>query len=172
MLKDRIKSLSKEYKEEVIATRRHLHANPELSFKEFKTAVFVEEKLRQIGITEIESKATTGWSALIKGKNPDKKVIALRADMDALPIVEANDVPYRSQNPGVMHACGHDAHVTWLLGVAKIMMTLKNQWKGTLVFLAQPAEALQVDAQLLAAHRRADVEFGHGAGADHAVGLQ
>ena len=74
MLKDRIKSLAKEYKEEVIANRRHLHANPELSFKEFKTAQFVEGKLRQIGISEIESKATTGWAALIKGKNPEKKV--------------------------------------------------------------------------------------------------
>ena len=96
MLKDRIKALAQAYKEEVIANRRHLHAHPELSFKEFKTAEFVAEKLREMGISDIESKATTGWSALIKGKNPDKKVIALRADMDALPIVEANEVPYLS----------------------------------------------------------------------------
>lgn len=142
MLKDRIKYLAKEYKEEVIANRRHLHANPELSFKEFKTARFVEEKLRQIGISEIESKATTGWAALIKGKNPDKKVIALRADMDALPIVEANDVPYKSQNPGVMHACGHDAHTASLLGAAKILNEVKDQFEGTIKLIFQPGEEL------------------------------
>ncbi len=90
MLKDRIKTLAQAYKQEVIANRRHLHSHPELSFKEYETAAFVAEKLKEIGITEIESKATTGWSALIKGKNPEKKVVALRADMDALPISEAN----------------------------------------------------------------------------------
>jgi amidohydrolase len=123
MLLSKIKSLAKAYREEVITNRRHLHAHPELSFKEFKTAEFVAGKLREIGITDIEQKATTGWSALIKGKNPDKKVIALRADMDALPIIEANDVSYKSQNPGVMHACGHDAHTASLLGAAK-----RNFW--------------------------------------------
>ena len=109
MLKEQIKSLAQRYKQEVVACRRHLHAHPELSFEEHATAAYVAEKLKEMGITELESKASTGWTALIKGKNPEKRVVALRADMDALPIVEANDVPYKSQNPGVMHACGHDA---------------------------------------------------------------
>ncbi|WP_092728162.1 M20 metallopeptidase family protein [Algoriphagus alkaliphilus] len=142
MLLSQIKSLAKAYKEEVISNRRHLHANPELSFKEFKTAEFVETKLKEIGITEIDKKATTGWSALIKGKNPDKKVIALRADMDALPIIEANDVPYKSKNLGVMHACGHDAHTASLLGAAKILHEIKDQFEGTIKLIFQPGEEL------------------------------
>ena len=140
MLKDRIKSLAQAYKQEVIALRRHLHSHPELSFKEFQTAAFVAEKLKEIGITEIESKATTGWSALIKGKNPDKKVVALRADMDALPIFEANEVPYKSQNLGVMHACGHDAHTAALLGAAKILHEVRDQFEGTIKLIFQPGE--------------------------------
>lgn len=140
MLKEKIKSLAKAYKEEVIATRRHLHANPELSYVEYKTAAFVKERLENLGITQIEQKATTGWSALIEGKNPSKKVVALRADMDALPIIEANDVPYKSQNPGVMHACGHDAHTASLLGAAKILNELKDQFEGTIKLIFQPGE--------------------------------
>jgi amidohydrolase len=142
MLKDRIKSLAQAYKQEVIDLRRHLHSHPELSFQEFQTAVFVAEKLKAIGITEIESKATTGWSALIKGKNPEKKVVALRADMDALPIIEANEVPYKSQNPGVMHACGHDAHTASLLGAAKILHEVRDQFEGTIKLIFQPGEEI------------------------------
>ena len=142
MLKDRIKSLAQAYKQEVIDLRRHLHSHPELSFKEFQTAAFVAEKLKEIGITEIESKATTGWSALIKGKNPEKKVVALRADMDALPIIEANEVPYKSQNPGVMHACGHDAHTASLLGAAKILHEVRDQFDGTIKLIFQPGEEI------------------------------
>lgn len=142
MLLSQIKTLAKAYKEEVISIRRHLHANPELSFKEFKTAEFVETKLKEIGITEIDKKATTGWSALIKGNNPGKKVIALRADMDALPIIEANDVPYQSKNHGVMHACGHDAHTASLLGAAKILHEIKDKFEGTIKLIFQPGEEL------------------------------
>jgi amidohydrolase len=140
MLKDKIKNLAKVYKEEVIQTRRQLHANPELSFQEFKTAAFVKERLVEIGITQIESKAETGWSALIEGRNPQKHVLALRADMDALPIIEANDVSYKSLNPGVMHACGHDAHTASLLGAAKILHTLKDEFEGTIKLIFQPGE--------------------------------
>jgi len=140
MLKDKIKALAKAYKDEVISNRRHLHANPELSYVEFQTAAFVKEKLENLGITTIEQKANTGWSALIEGKNPSKKVIALRADMDALPIIEANDVPYKSQNPGVMHACGHDAHTASLLGAAKILQEVKDQFEGTIKLIFQPGE--------------------------------
>jgi amidohydrolase len=140
MLKEKIKLLAKAYKEEVIATRRHLHANPELSYQEYNTAAFVKERLEKLGITRIEQKATTGWTALIEGNNPSKKVVALRADMDALPIIEANDVPYKSQNPGVMHACGHDAHTASLLGAAKILNELKDQFEGTIKLIFQPGE--------------------------------
>ena len=140
MLKDKIKNLAKVYKEEVIQTRRQLHANPELSFQEFKTAAFVKERLVEIGITQIESKAETGWSALIEGRNPQKHVLALRADMDALPIIEANDVSYKSLNPGVMHACGHDAHTASLLGAAKILHALKDEFEGTIKLIFQPGE--------------------------------
>lgn len=140
MIKDKIKELAKAYKDEVISNRRHLHANPELSYVEFKTAAFVKEKLEDLGITTIEQKANTGWSALIEGKNPGKKVIALRADMDALPIIEANDVPYKSQNSGVMHACGHDAHTASLLGTAKILQEVKDQFEGTIKLIFQPGE--------------------------------
>ncbi|WP_439473786.1 M20 metallopeptidase family protein [Algoriphagus formosus] len=140
MLKEKIKSLAQELKEEVISNRRHLHANPELSYQEFETANFVKQKLEEIGIHKIESKATTGWTALIEGKNPTKKVIALRADMDALPIVEANEVSYKSQKEGVMHACGHDAHTASLLGAAKILHQLRDQFEGTIKLLFQPGE--------------------------------
>ncbi len=140
MLKEKIKSLAKAYKEEVIATRRHLHANPELSYEEFKTSEYVKERLVGLGITQIDQKATTGWSALIEGRNPSKKVIALRADMDALPIIEANEVPYKSKNPGVMHACGHDAHTASLLGAAKILHEIKDQFEGTIKLIFQPGE--------------------------------
>lgn len=140
MLKEKIKSLAKAYKEEVIQTRRHLHANPELSFHEYKTAAFVKERLLEIGVTKIESKADTGWAALIEGRNPGKNTLALRADMDALPIIEANNVSYKSQNPGVMHACGHDAHTASLLGAAKILNEIKDQFEGTIKLIFQPGE--------------------------------
>jgi len=140
MLKDKIHQLSEKYKSEVIAVRRHLHANPELSFQETNTVAYVEEKLREFGITNIESKAKTGLVVIIEGKNPGKKVIALRGDMDALPIVEANDVPYKSTNPGVMHACGHDVHTSSLLGTARILNELKDEFEGTIKLLFQPGE--------------------------------
>src|SRR5688572_264777 len=104
-LLDQIKSLSQKYSKEVIDYRRHIHANPELSYQEFNTVKYVGEKLRSFGLTDIQSMATTGLVVNIKGKNPDKKTIALRADMDALPISESNDVAYKSKNEGVMHAC-------------------------------------------------------------------
>src|SRR5690606_38759688 len=113
------------YKDQVIEFRKHLHANPELSFKEYETSAFVEKQLRAFGIDQIEKKAGTGLVALIEGRNPQKKVVALRADMDALPIQEANEVPYKSRNEGVMHACGHDVHTSSLLGTARILHEIK-----------------------------------------------
>ena len=102
MLKENIKKLSKKYADEFIEIRHHLHANPELSYKEFETSKYIQEKLKEWGI-EFEVMATTGVVGIIKGKNPGKKIIALRADMDALPITEENEVDYKSKNEG--HAC-------------------------------------------------------------------
>jgi amidohydrolase len=139
MLKEKIRQLAKQYAPETIDIRRHLHAHPELSYKEFQTSAFVQEKLKGLGIP-FEIKATTGVVGLIKGKNPDKRIIALRADMDALPIREENAVPYKSQNEGIMHACGHDAHTSILLGASKILQELKSEWEGTVKLIFQPGE--------------------------------
>lgn len=139
MLLEKIKSLSKEYASEVVSYRRHLHANPELSYKEFNTAKYVAEKLRAFGLNPKEI-ATTGLIVEIKGKNPTSKSVALRADMDALPIQEANEVEYKSTVPGVMHACGHDVHTSSLLGTAKILNEIKDQFEGTVRLLFQPGE--------------------------------
>lgn len=125
---------------EVVKWRRYLHANPELSYKEYNTSKFVAKTLREIGLAPVEGVAETGVVVLVEGKNPSKKVIALRADMDALPITEANTVEYKSKNTGVMHACGHDVHTASLLGTAKILHALKNQFEGTVKFIFQPGE--------------------------------
>ena len=135
-----IKTLAQAHQPETVDTRRHLHQHPELSFEEKETAAFVAGKLRSFGITPQEGIADTGLVALIEGQNPDKKVVALRADMDALPITEANDVPYKSQNVGVMHACGHDVHTASLLGVARILHQLRDQFEGTVKLVFQPGE--------------------------------
>ncbi len=139
MIKQRIQQLAKKYADEFIDIRHRLHANPELSYLEFETSAFVQEKLTAFGIP-FEVKAKTGVVGLIKGKNPGKKTVALRADMDALPIAEENDVPYRSKNAGIMHACGHDVHTTCLLGAAKILNELKEEWEGTVKLIFQPGE--------------------------------
>lgn len=136
---DKIKRLASQYAPEFIEVRHHLHAHPELSYQEFETSKFVQQKLQDFGIP-YEIKATTGVVGLIKGKNPDQRIIALRADMDALPIKEENSVGYRSLNEGVMHACGHDVHTTCLLGAAKILQELRNEWEGTVKLIFQPGE--------------------------------
>ena len=136
---EKIKALAKKYSPDFIAVRHYLHANPELSYKEFETSKFVQQHLDGLGIG-YEVKAATGVVGLIRGNNPDKRTIALRADMDALPIKEENDVPYKSINEGVMHACGHDVHTTCLLGAAKILNELKNEWEGTVKLIFQPGE--------------------------------
>ena len=138
-MQEKIKSLAKKYAPEFIEVRHHLHAHPELSYQEFETSKFVQGKLKDLEIP-FEVKATTGVVGLIKGKNPGKRIIALRADMDALPIKEENDIPYKSKNEGVMHACGHDVHTTCLLGAAKILTELKDEWEGTVKLIFQPGE--------------------------------
>ncbi|MBP6334014.1 MAG: amidohydrolase [Bacteroidia bacterium] len=140
MLKEKIKSLAQKYHSDIITCRRYLHMNPELSFQEFNTQKFVEEKLKEYGLSNLVRMANTGVIAIVEGKNPSKKSIALRADMDALPIQETNKTDYVSSNPGVMHACGHDVHTSSLLGVARIMNELKNEFEGTIKFIFQPGE--------------------------------
>ncbi|MFY0594161.1 M20 metallopeptidase family protein [Roseivirga sp.] len=135
-----IKALASQYADDIIRMRRHIHANPELSYAEFETAKYVAEQLRNMGIEPQEGVAETGLVALIKGVDPSSKVIALRGDMDALPIQEANDIPYKSKNDGVMHACGHDVHTACLLGAAKILNELRDKFEGTIKLVFQPGE--------------------------------
>ncbi|HNH66061.1 MAG TPA: M20 family metallopeptidase [Bacteroidia bacterium] len=137
---NKIKQLAEAAFNTVLADRRHLHKNPELSFKEFQTQQFVWGRLDEIGITNKVKIAETGIVAMIEGKNPSAKIIALRADMDALPIQETNKTDYVSQNAGVMHACGHDVHTSSLLGVASVLQQFKNEFSGTVKLLFQPGE--------------------------------
>jgi amidohydrolase len=139
MLQQSIKELANKYADEFIAVRRHLHAHPELSYQEFQTAEFVRQQLQKMGIPH-RTMAQTGVIGLVTGKNAGKRVIALRADMDALPITEENNVDYKSKHEGVMHACGHDVHTTCLLGAAKILHELKDEWEGTVKLIFQPGE--------------------------------
>jgi amidohydrolase len=138
-LLEQIKSLASANAQETVKSRHHLHQNPELSYQEKETQAYVEAQLKAMGISSNRI-ADTGLIALIEGKNPSKKVIALRADMDALPIFEANQVPYKSQREGVMHACGHDVHTSSLLGTAKILQEIRGEFEGTVKLLFQPAE--------------------------------
>lgn len=139
-MKNRIQSLARQYAPDLIACRHHLHSHPELSFQEYETSKFIQAKLDEYGIRYTAGVAGTGVVALIEGKNPSKKVIALRGDIDALPIEEANDVPYKSKYPGIMHACGHDVHTTVVLGAARILQQVKDEFEGTVKILFQPGE--------------------------------
>jgi amidohydrolase len=139
MIKEQIQQLSKNIFNDVVANRRHLHSHPELSFHETETSAFIANKLDALGLEYIRM-ADNGLVALIKGEKPSDRVVALRADMDALPITEANEVAYKSQNVGVMHACGHDAHTSSLLGTAQILTGLKSEFGGTIKLIFQPAE--------------------------------
>ena len=138
-LQERIKEKAKAYLAEFTHVRRHLHAHPELSYREQETSAFIQEKLSSFGIPH-KILSQTGVVGVIKGHNPEKRIVALRADIDALPIKEENDVPYRSVNEGIMHACGHDVHTTCLLGAARILNELRNEWEGTVKLIFQPGE--------------------------------
>ena len=139
-INDTIRQLAEQYLPMAIEIRRHLHRNPELSFHEVETGKYIAARLRGWGIPHQHGVAENGVVALIEGIYPDRHVTALRADFDALPITEANDVPYRSQHPGVMHACGHDVHTAALLGVARILWEIREQLTGTVKLIFQPAE--------------------------------
>ena len=139
MLRDEIQQSAQKIYSKVIENRRYLHAHPELSFCEYETSAYVKARLDEMGISW-KTMANTGVVALIQGEKPSYQVVALRADMDALPIAEANDVIYASQNKGVMHACGHDVHTSSLLGTAKILQSIKNKFGGIVKIIFQPGE--------------------------------
>ncbi|MEO8764853.1 MAG: M20 family metallopeptidase [Ginsengibacter sp.] len=139
MIKEKIKELAAKYAAEFIEIRHYLHARPELSYNEFETSKYIQQKLSSWNI-DYQVMATTGVIGIISGRNPGNRIIALRADMDALPITELNEVDYRSKNPGVMHACGHDVHTTCLLGAAKILNELRADWTGNVKLIFQPGE--------------------------------
>lgn len=135
-----IKALADKYFSAVQEIRHHLHSHPELSFREFETSAYVCTVLDRLKIAYAKGFVKTGIVAIIEGKNPGSKVIAIRADMDALPINEKNDVPYKSTQEGIMHACGHDVHMACALGAAMILNELKDTFEGTIKFIFQPGE--------------------------------
>ncbi len=140
-----------EWEPELIATRRDFHMHPEMGLEEVRTSGVVAERLRALGFDEIETGiAVTGVKAVLRGGKPGKTLL-LRADMDALPIEEENAVEYRSQTPGTMHACGHDAHTAILLSAARILMRHREELAGTIVFCFQPAEEGEGGAQKMIA---------------------
>ncbi|MDB0026984.1 M20 family metallopeptidase [Flavobacteriales bacterium] len=139
---NKIKKLAESTFDEIVKIRRHIHKNPELSFKEHKTSTYIKSVLTSWGIAYSEDIADTGIVVLLEGNNPSSKTLALRADFDALPITEENEVDYCSVNKGVMHACGHDVHTASLLGVVKILNSLKQEWEGSFKFIFQPAEEM------------------------------
>jgi len=139
-LKTQIQKLTAQYSDYVVDCYRHLHGHPELSFQEFETAQFIENELSKMKIPFRSGIGGNGILGRIIGRNPSKKVIALRADMDALPVCEMVDIPWKSTNENVMHACGHDAHTACLLGAAKILNELRNDFEGTILLIFQPGE--------------------------------
>jgi len=139
-MKDKVKALADQYFEEVVSIRRHMHMNPELSFEEFETSKFITSKLDALGISYQSGYVKTGIVATIEGGSTDGPTVALRADMDALPINETKGKDYCSTVEGVMHACGHDAHTASMLGAAKILSELKDSWKGQVKLFFQPGE--------------------------------
>lgn len=140
MLIDKIKRLASKYHKDTVAIRRHLHQYPELSYQETNTGKYIARQLSEYGIAHRHGIADNGVVAHIEGHNPSANVVALRADIDALPISEANEVEYKSKNEGVMHACGHDVHTSSLLGTARILNELKTEFSGTVKLIFQPAE--------------------------------
>ena len=139
---NQIKQLAESTFDEIVEIRRYIHKNPELSFNEHKTSAYIKSILTGWGISFTEDIADTGIVVLLEGSNPSSKTLALRADFDALPITEENEINYCSVNKGVMHACGHDVHTASLLGVVKILNSLKQEWEGSVKFIFQPAEEM------------------------------
>ena len=139
-LKTHLQESAQKIWEETVALRRQIHANPELAFEEFETSALVKAELKAAGISFQENVAQTGVVGLIEGGKGPGKTIALRADMDALPILEANTADYASKNPGKMHACGHDVHTSSLLGTARLLQANREHFAGSIKLIFQPSE--------------------------------
>jgi amidohydrolase len=139
-LAEKIKHLAGEYYNDVVGIRHHLHRFPELSYEEFSTSAYIQEQLRLLDIPYRSGYVKTGIIGRIEGNNPEKRIVALRADMDALPITEMNVIPFKSEHPGIMHACGHDLHMAALLGAARILRKIRDSFEGTVLLVFQPAE--------------------------------
>ena len=140
MLKDKIRHLAAQFSGSITEVRRHLHAYPELSEQEVETAAFICHKLDEYGIRYTKNIGGNGIVAVIKGRHPEIKTIALRADMDALPIQETNECAYKSTKPGIMHACWHDVHMASLLGTTHILNEIRDEFEGTIRLIFQPSE--------------------------------
>ncbi|MDP3058351.1 MAG: amidohydrolase, partial [bacterium] len=143
-----IKMMMEEYREQLIAFRRDLHMHPELSWKEVRTTAKIKEILLGLGIEIIEMGMETGVVGLLRGKNPGPTV-AIRGDIDGLPLEEETEVPYKSKNPGVMHACGHDMHTTCVVGAAMMLAGQRERIQGNVMFIFQPAEEINEGARIL-----------------------
>jgi amidohydrolase len=139
-IKEQIRTLAEKHFADVVAMRRHIHMHPELSYQEVETSSFVAAQLQRLGLEVKTGIGGYGLTAFIHGNNPESRLIALRADMDALPIHEQNTTEYTSKHAGVMHACGHDVHTSSLLGAAMILHELRDQFEGTIQLVFQPAE--------------------------------
>lgn len=151
---------SKEINEWIVKLRRDFHEHPEESLKEFRTAQVIEEELTKMGI-KVERLGDTGVVGILEGKSKGK-VIALRADIDALSVTEKTNLPFSSETPGMMHACGHDCHASMLLGAAKVLSQIKNEFDGTVKFIFQPAEELALGAKMMIKNgvlKNPDVDF-------------
>ena len=139
-LRDKIKQLAEQHFKDIVGIRRHIHQHPELSFEEVKTSLYIQEQLNSTGIPFKKGFVGTGIAGWINGRTEKGMTIALRADMDGLPVHEKNDLPFKSQNEGKMHACGHDLHMSALLGASRILHSLRNEFDGKIILIFQPAE--------------------------------
>jgi len=148
-----IRALAEKYEGYIIEQRRWFHAHPELSWEEFGTTDHIQEELEKMGLEVHRFEGRPGCTAMIYGGKavPGAKTVALRADIDALPVEEKTGLPFASENPGVMHACGHDNHMAMLLGAAKILTTIRDEIPGTVKLLFQPAEETAQGAKAMIA---------------------
>jgi amidohydrolase len=139
-LRDRINQLAGQYFKDIVGIRRHLHQHPELSFEEVETSLYIQEQLNSSGIPFKKGYAGTGIAGWINGRSDKGMTLALRADMDALPVHEKNNLPFKSRNEGKMHACGHDLHMSALLGASRILQSMRDDFDGRILLIFQPAE--------------------------------
>ncbi len=139
-LRDRINQLAGQHFQDIVGIRRHIHQHPELSFEEVETSLYIQEQLNSTGIPFKKGFAGTGIAGWINGRSDKGMTLALRADMDGLPVHEKNNLPFKSRNEGKMHACGHDLHMSALLGASRILQSMRDDFDGKILLIFQPAE--------------------------------